>query len=83
MTCRDEDVTDLSHEAKVQKTDSDDHETIKKPVTESQSEKIAEAQSDNILQTMTELFSSVELLGAKMDSRVKNLEDKMNEGFKD
>ena len=31
---------------------------------------------------MTELFSSVELLEAKMDSNVKNLENKMNDGFK-
>ena len=31
---------------------------------------------------MMELFSSVELLGAKMDSNVRNLEDKMIGGFK-
>ena len=29
-----------------------------------------------------ELFSSVELLGAKMDSNVTNLEDKMHDRFK-
>ena len=31
---------------------------------------------------MMELFSSVQLLGAKMDPNVGNLEDKMNDGFK-
>ena len=29
-----------------------------------------------------ELFSSVQLLGAKMDPNVRNLEDNMNDGFK-
>ena len=31
---------------------------------------------------MSELFVSVEMLGAKMDMNVKNLENKMNDGFK-
>ena len=44
----------------------------KNPVTESQSKKIGEAQSDKELQKMTELFRSVEPLGAKMDSSFKN-----------
>ena len=43
-------------------------------MAESLSFKIEEARSDKVLQKMLELFGSVELLG--------NLEDKMNDGFK-
>ena len=50
-------------------------------MTESQSKKTAEDQSDKILLKMTELFKLVEMLGSKMDSSVKTLEDKMKEGF--
>ena len=54
---------------------------VKKPVTESQSEKVAENQSDKMLLKMTQLFQSVEMLGPMMDSSVKTLENKVKEGF--
>ena len=54
---------------------------IKNPVTESQSKKIVDGQSDKILLQMAELFQSLEMLGSEMDSSVKNLEDEMKEGF--
>ena len=74
-------MTDMSHGTKVQRTDSDDYEWVENPVTESQRKKIAEDQSDKILQKMAELFQSVEKIGSKMDSSVKTLEDKMKDGF--
>ena len=80
LTNRDEEMTDTSHRTKVQRTDSDDYEWVANPVTESQRKKIAEDQSDKILQKMAELFQSVEKIGSKMDSSVITLEDKMNEG---
>ena len=61
----------------IQKTDSGDHEMVKNPVTESQSKMIPDAQSDKILQKMTEPICSFEMLGAVMDSSVQNLEDKI------
>ena len=51
-------------------------------MTGSQSEKIAEDQSNKILLKLTELFQSVEMLVSKMDSSVKTLEDKMKERWK-
>ena len=40
LTCRDEDMTDMSNRAKVQKTDSDVYECRENLVTESQSKTI-------------------------------------------
>ena len=39
----------IRHRAELQRTDSDGFEVVRNPVTESQSEKIAEDQSDKIL----------------------------------
>ena len=71
QTCWDEDMTYLSHKATIRKN-CDDHETTQKKCDrDSQNKKITRAQ-----QTMTELLSSVEKFGAKMDMSVKNLEEK-------
>ena len=81
LTNRDEEMTDMSHRTKVQRSDSDDYEWVENPVTESQRKKIAEDQSDKILQKMAELFLSEEKIGSKIYSSVKTLEDEMKEGF--
>ena len=39
LPCQDEDATDTTHRAKVQRTDSDGFELVQNPVTESQSKK--------------------------------------------
>ena len=46
------------------------------PATKSQSQKITEDASGKIPQKMSELFGSVEKLGAKMNMNVKNVKDK-------
>ena len=50
-------------------------------MTHSQSEKIAEDQSDEKLQKMTELFHSVQNFGSNMGSSVKTKEIQMRQGF--
>ena len=50
-------------------------------MTGSQSKKIAEDQSDKILQKTTQLFEPVQSLETQMDSSVKTLETHMKEGF--
>ena len=81
---------------KVQRTNSDGFEVVINSVTESQSKKIAEDHSSKILQQMTLLFASVQLLGTQIEGfekegfprkeDYKNLEEirvsQMEEGFK-
>ena len=79
---RDEEKTDLRHEAGVQKREENDDASTQNPVTEPQNEKITEDASDKTLKKMSELFGSVGNLGAKLEMKVKNLEDQMTDGFK-
>ena len=51
-------------------------------MTESQSKNIAADANDKIPQKMSEPFGSVDVLGAKMDMNVKNLEDNLYDGLK-
>ena len=81
LALQDEDTTDTTLQAKVQKTDSDGFEVVRNPVIESQSKKIAQDQSDKILQKMTQLFESMQSLGTKKDLSVKNLETHMKKRF--
>ena len=97
LTLQDEDTTDTTLRAKVQRPDSDGFEVVENPVTESQSKEIAEDQDDKILQQMALLSESVQLLGTQMregfetegirrKEDYKNLEEKMafkvEEGYK-
>ena len=89
LTLQGEGMTDLSHKAKVQKRKGDDNGSIKIPVTESQSTKITEDASEKILKAMSELFSpmnevkgTVDGFRGEMKGDVKNLEDKLTEGFR-
>ena len=66
LALQDEDTIDTTHLAKVQRTDGDGFEVGKNLVTESQSKKIADDQSDKILQQVTLLFESVKLLVTQM-----------------
>ena len=58
-------MIDTVRKAKVQRADSDEYEWDKHLVTESQSKKIAEEQSDKVLLEMTQLFESVKSFGTK------------------
>ena len=55
----------MSHKAKVPRTDSDGFELVRNLVTESQSKKIAEDQSDKILQKMDGAFPTGADAGVK------------------
>ena len=74
-------VPDTTHRAKVRRTDSDEYEWVRNPVTESQSKKIAEGRSDKKLLKMTQLSNRCRRWGQKMDLSVKTLETQMKEGF--
>ena len=77
----DENLIETVRKAKVQRTDSDEYEWVKKPLTESHSKQTAEDQSDKILLKMTRLFESVQSLGTKTDLSVKTLETQLKEGI--
>ena len=82
LKCRDEDMTDMCHVAKVQRTDRDEYELVSNLVTESQSDQFVEIKATTHDKKMIELFKSVEMFWSKNDTSVKPLKDKMEEGFK-